>query len=182
MMWQLMSHSVTSFLRPCEHSQHNTIQHHQTPCTLCTPVIALLKLRMNSLSLPPLKLLSRPTGSLAMRLHSLITLLIIKLRLAMPQSLRYHSGMVLLTIWRHTPQQEVWRQQVAQPSGIGYVITLHAMNDLTCSCQLKKSYNTVAGLKNMSGHTWDEEKGLGITVKSSSSWNKYVAVSFTATQ
>jgi len=43
--------------------------------------------------------------------------------------------------------------------------------------QLKKSYNVVAGLKMLSGFSWDDENGLNIDLNQMSAWNEYVIVS-----
>jgi hypothetical protein len=63
-----------------------------------------------------------------------------------------------------------WDRVHTNPSHVIYY-------QLTCPHQLKKLYNVIATIKkNMSGFTWDDEKGLKITINEACTWDEYVVV------
>ena len=46
-----------------------------------------------------------------------------------------------------------------------------------CKKYNKEAYNTVTVLKNLSGFTWSDEKGLDITIETEKVFEDYLAVS-----
>jgi hypothetical protein len=63
------------------------------------------------------------------------------------------------------------------------LVKLGACSMLSCAegsnifLQLKKSYNIVAALKRLSGFSWDDDRGLNITINELSAWDEYIVVS-----